>query len=310
MISVNEGALEIVETMLDWQDELDIEVNELKDGSTVIDCGVNVKGSYQLGTMFVEVCMGGLATTTVVMNDIERLAFPFINVTTDYPAISCLGSQKAAWTIKVDDYFAMGSGPARALALKPKETYEKIDYEDDSKYGIIVLESEKLPGEDVMSYIAKACDIDVSDLYALVAPTRSLVGSIQISGRIVECALHKLEELGYDVKKIENGAGRSPIAPVKKEAMGVTNDCNIYYGSVYLTVNSFDEIFSKVPSNTSRDYGMPFFKTFKEAGFDFFKIDPLLFAPAEIIVNEKESGEVYHFGELNSKVILESFGIK
>ena len=40
---------------------------------------------------------------------------PFIDVNTDFPSISCLGAQKAGWTVKVGNYFAMGSGPARAL---------------------------------------------------------------------------------------------------------------------------------------------------------------------------------------------------
>jgi len=310
MISVNEGALEIVESMLDWEEELNLSVNEMKSGSIVIDCGVNVKGSYQLGTMFTEICMGGLGTANIVMDKIKDIPFPFINVTVNHPAISCLASQKAGWSIKVGNYSTMGSGPARALALKPKDVYERIDYEDDSDYGIIALEADALPDDDVMRYIADACDIDPSNLYAIVAPTRSLVGSIQISGRVVENALHILDEFGYDVTKVENGVGFSPVAPIKKDAMGVTNDCNIYYGSVYITVDGYDEVFSKVPSINSKDYGKPFAKIFKDAGYDFFKIDEFLFAPANIVVNDKKTGEVYHFGRLNQDIILNSFGVK
>ncbi|HIH78302.1 MAG TPA: methenyltetrahydromethanopterin cyclohydrolase [Halobacteria archaeon] len=310
MISVNEGALDIVESMLDWEEELNIAVDELKNGSLVIDCGVNVKGSYQLGTMFTEICMGGLGTANIAMGKIKDIPFPFVHVTVDHPAISCLASQKAGWSIKVGNYFAMGSGPARALALKPKDVYERIDYEDDSDYAIIALEADKLPNDEVMKHIADACDVDPSNLYAVVAPTRSLVGSVQISGRVVENALHILDEFGYDVTKIANGAGFSPVAPIKKDAMGVTNDCNIYYGSVYLTVDGYDDVFSKVPSINSKDYGKPFAKIFKDAGYDFFKIDEFLFAPARITVNDKKTGEVYCFGRLNPDIILESFGVR
>ena len=43
-----------------------------------------------------------------------------------------------------------------------------------------------------MEFIAKECDVDVEDTYAVVAPTASLVGSVQISGRIVETAIYKM----------------------------------------------------------------------------------------------------------------------
>jgi len=33
------------------------------------------------------------------------------------------------------------------------------------------------------------------------------------------------------------------------------------------------------PQPGSRDYGKPFGAIFKEYGFDFYKIDPMLFAP-------------------------------
>ena len=150
-------------------------------------------------------------------------------------------------------------------------------------------------------------------MIALVAPTASIVGSVQVSGRVVETAVFKLNELGYDTTKIVCGTGCAPIAPVVKDdlkAMGCTNDSVIYYGSVFLTVRGFEEDkFKMVPSSTSKDYGKPFFKTFKDAGYDFFKIDANVFAPAEITVNDLETGKTYHAGHLNGEVILESYGI-
>jgi methenyltetrahydromethanopterin cyclohydrolase len=313
MLSVNEKGLEIADEMMDWAEDLKIKVVELKNGAKIIDCGVNVSGSYDAGLMFTDVCMGGLCSTNISVQKVSDIPLAFIDVTTDHPSISCLGAQKAGWQISVDKYFAMGSGPARALSLKPKHTYERIQYEDDLDSAVIALESNMLPDEKVMQFIADECNVAVENTVALVAPTASIVGSVQVSGRVVETGIFKLNELGFDTTKIICGTGTAPIAPVVKDdlkAMGSTNDSVIYYGSVVLSIRGFDEeIFKKVPSSTSSDYGKPFYKTFKDAGYDFYKIDANIFAPAEVTVNDLDTGRTYHTGHLNAEVIQESYGI-
>ena len=313
MLSVNEKGLEIAEEMMDWAEELKIKDAKLDNGAIVIDCGVNVSGSYDAGLMFTDICMGGLGSTSISVHKVSDIPLAFIDVTTDHPSISCLGAQKAGWSISVDKYFAMGSGPARALARKPKHTFERIKYQDESEYAVIALESRALPDKKVMQLIADECNVPVENTIALVAPTASIVGSVQVSGRVVETGIFKLNELGFDTTQIECGTGTAPIAPVVKDdlkAMGSTNDSVIYYGSIVLTTRGFDEeLFKMVPSSTSSDYGKPFFKTFKDAGYDFYKIDANIFAPAEVTVNDLDTGKTYHTGHLNAEVILESYGI-
>ncbi len=313
MLSVNEKGLEIAEEMMDWAEELKVKTIELKNNAHVIDCGVNVSGSYDAGLMFTDICMGGLCTTGISVHKVGEIPLAFIDVTTDHPAISCLGAQKAGWQISVDKYFAMGSGPSRALSLKPKHTYERIQYEDEYDHTVIALESNAIPDEKVMQLIADECNVPVENTIALVAPTASIVGSVQVSGRVVETGIFKLNELGFDTTQIVSGTGTAPIAPVVKDdlkAMGSTNDSVIYYGSIVLTTRGFDEeLFKQVPSSTSSDYGKPFFKTFKDAGYDFYKIDANIFAPAEMTVNDLDTGKTYHAGHLNAEVILESYGI-
>ncbi len=305
--------MEIAEEMMDWSEELKVKTVELDNSAKVIDCGINVDGGYEAGLMFTDICMGGFGASSITMHRVNEIPLPFIDVFTDHPAISCLGAQKAGWRISVNKYIAMGSGPARALALKPKKTYERIKYEDDYDYAVIALESNQLPDEKVIEAIAEACHVEPAKVIALVAPTASIVGSVQVSGRVVETAIFKLNELSYDTTRVVSVSGRAPIAPVVKDdlkAMGSANDSVIYYGSVFLTVRGFEErLFKQVPSTTSRDYGKPFYRTFKDAGFDFFKIDANVFAPAEITVNDLETGKTYHTGHLNGEVILESYGI-
>ena len=128
MVSVNVEAKKTVDVMIEKADELNIAVATLDNGATVIDCGVNVDGSFKAGELYTKVCLGGLADVGIsIPGDLsEKFALPSVKIKTDSPSISTLGSQKAGWSVSVGDFFALGSGPARAIALKPAETYEEI----------------------------------------------------------------------------------------------------------------------------------------------------------------------------------------
>ncbi len=313
VLSVNELALEIFENLAEYAEEFNAAYHELDNGARIIDCGVSTRGGYAAGRAFTEICMGGLGEVNFRMANILEFPLPFIDVFTDFPSVSCLGAQKAGWTIKHNNYFAMGSGPARALSLKPKHTFEVIGYEDDFDSAVIALESDHLPNGEVMEKIAEDCHVDVGNVCAVVAPTASIVGSIQVAGRCVETAIYKLNELHFDTRKISAAFGCAPLPPVRgsKLAMGVTNDATIYHGRIMLTMKApeIKDYLEKIPSNKSKGYGKPFNDIFKEAGYDFYKIDTSLFSPAEVVINETSEGVVYHCGAVNPTVTLKSFGL-
>lgn len=320
MVSVNLEAKKTVDLMIKNADELNITVDVLKNGSTVIDAGVNVTGSFKAGELYTKVCLGGMADVGIsIPGDLsEKFALPSVKIKTDFPAISTLGSQKAGWSVSVGDFFALGSGPARALALKPAETYEEIGYKDDADLAILTLEADQLPGTDVTEAIAADSNVSPENVYVLVAPTSSLVGSIQISGRVVENGTYKmLEFLHFDVNKVKHAAGIAPIAPVDPDglkAMGKTNDAVLFGGRTYYYVESEegDDIKSmaeKLPSSASAGYGKPFFEVFKEAEFDFYKIDKGMFAPAEVVINDLRTGDTFKAGYVNSELLTKSFGL-
>jgi len=320
MVSVNMEAKKIVDRMIAGADDLKINVDTLENGSTVIDCGVNVDGSIKAGELYTAVCLGGLADVGIsIPGDLsEKFALPSVKVKTDFPAVSTLGAQKAGWSVSVGDFFALGSGPARALALKPSETYEEIGYRDEADTAILTLEADRLPGEDVTDMIAEECDVSAENVYVLVAPTSSLVGSIQISGRVVENGTYKmLEALHFDVNKVKYAAGIAPIAPVDPDslkAMGKTNDAVLFGGRTYYYVESEegDDIKSlaeNLPSSASEGYGKPFYDVFKEADYDFYKIDKGMFAPAEVVINDLRTGEVFRAGFVNEELLMKSFGL-
>ncbi|MBE9532517.1 MAG: methenyltetrahydromethanopterin cyclohydrolase, partial [Proteobacteria bacterium] len=62
-------------------------------------------------------------------------------------------------------------------------------------------------------------------------------------------------------------------------------------------------------SNTSSDYGRPFGEIFKSYDFDFFKVDPMLFSPAKVIVTNANTGKSFTAGELNKELLTTSFGL-
>lgn len=307
-ISVNELAVGIVKKMIQDKEELGIDVSVLGNGATVIDAGAGAKGGIRAGVYFAKVCLGGLCDISLGMDGRFN-----IYVFVDHPKIACMASQFAGWSISVEKYFAMGSGPARALSLVEKKLYDDIGYKDEFDKAVIALETRKTPDENVSNFIAEKCGIAPENLYVLVAPTASIVGSIQISARVVETGVHKLHELGFDLDKIVSGFGTAPIAPVAEndlEAMGKTNDCVLYGGVTRYFVDCEDvdveSIIEKVPSCSSKDYGMPFLEIFEKYDRDFYEIDPNLFSPAEIYINNIRTGSNFHSGKVNEEVLKKS----
>jgi methenyltetrahydromethanopterin cyclohydrolase len=113
---------------------------------------------------------------------------------------------------------------------------------------------------------------------------------------------------------VVSGFGTCPLPPVARndgEAIGRTNDAVLYGGQVELTVDAPDDdleaIVERVPSSASEDHGEPFGRVLEKAGWDFYKIDPLLFSPAEVRLVSVESGRSFHAGSVELEVLERSF---
>jgi methenyltetrahydromethanopterin cyclohydrolase len=318
VLSVNRLAWKLVEKMCENPEFYGVKVEKTSSSTTVIDAGITAKGGFQAGKIITEICMGGCGKAEITCRQYGELELPSIFVYSDHPIIATLGSQYAGWQIKEGDYFAIGSGPARALALKPKDIYEKIGYKDDFYKAIVVLETDKPPPEKLLERLLKDCHVKPENLALVLTPTASIAGAIQVSGRIVETGIHKLGKIGLDPNVIVYAWGIAPISPIHPKfvkAMSRTNDAILYGGIAYYAVEyeneeELKEIVEKAPSKASKSYGKPFMEIFKEANYDFYKIDPNLFAPAIIIVNNLKTGNTYQKGEINAKALTESFGFK
>jgi methenyltetrahydromethanopterin cyclohydrolase len=307
---MNERATELADAMVEESALLRVQSLILRNGARVIDAGIGTAGGYRAGIAIAEICMGGLSEVSYAPVQVGSRSWPGVLVSTDHPAVSCMASQYAGWAVTVDKFFAMGSGPLRAHARVEKELFEKLGYEEEASRGVLVLEGRALPDDAVAAWVAEKARLEPAQLTFIVAPTASLAGGVQISSRTLETGLHKMETLGFDVRRVLSGYGTAPIPPVAKndlKAIGRTNDCILYGGQARYTIHAGDdelaELASKVPATASRDYGTPFSEIFQRYEGDFYKIDPLLFSPAEVWLTSTESGRTFHGGHLNPEIL-------
>jgi methenyltetrahydromethanopterin cyclohydrolase len=312
-LSLNDRAQELADSLAADAEALRVAVTMLPNGARLIDCGSAVAGGLEAGRRFAEICMAGLGTVSFAPLVLESRWLPGLTVVTDRPALACLASQYAGWRLDPEDYFAMASGPGRAL-IRAEDLYDDLEVDESARHAVLCLETRDAPPEAVADFVAEKAGVDAADLTLLFAPTASLAGSVQVAARVVETALHKLHELEFDVGRVVSGFGTCPLPPVAKkdpEAIGRTNDAVLYGGQVELTVDAPDEeleaIVPRLPSSASDDYGEPFGTVLEAADWDFYKIDPLLFSPAEIRLVSVASGRSFHAGNVDIGVLEQSF---
>lgn len=314
---MNKLAVEIVMDALKREKELQITSMKIG-GATIIDMGLKAPGGWEAGIILSKLCLGGLGEVKLTSFNIDSIAFPAVLVYTDYPIESCMASQLAGWRIKVGDFFANASGPARALARKPKKLYEELGYSEVSDEAVLVLETEAFPTEEVVKFISESSGVKPENLYLAVASPSSIAGSIQVSARIVETGIHKFHVLGFKIKNIKYGFGVCPIAPPHPSSMvmlGKTNDMLLYGGSTFYNVDfpndvELKEFVDKSPSSTSKDYGKSFTELVLQVGVDFlYKLDPSVFAPAVVMVCNIKTGSIFKAGYINYEILKKAIGL-
>ena len=312
-LSLNQRAHDLADLMAADADALRVAVQTLPGGTRVIDCGSAVPGGLEAGRRFAEITMGGLGSVSFAPLVLDGRWLSALTVVTDHPALACLASQYAGWKLDRDGYFAMASGPGRAL-VRAEELFDDLDADERASTAVFCLETADQPPEQLATYVAERAGVAPADLTLLFAPTASIAGGVQIAARIVETALHKLHELDFDVRRVVSGFGSAPLPPPARkdpDAIGRTNDAILYGGQVELTVDGPDDDFEglveRLPASASRDYGEPFGTVLEDANWDFYAIDPMLFSPAEVRLVSTASGRSYHAGDVNPEVLERSF---
>lgn len=316
--NVNVAVQPLVARLRERADEYRVAVGQLDNGVEYIDAGINVPGGLEAGRIITEICMGGLGRVGISATS----PFPQwrwqVDVSANHPVVACLGSQYAGWSLNHGEgksaFFALGSGPARAMGSR-EPLFEELGYRNPAGRTAIVLEVDRLPPTEVADKVIERCGISADQLTVILTPTSSLAGGVQIVGRVLEVALHKLHELKFPLGDFVDGTACAPLPPPSPDfmtAMGRTNDAILFGGQVHLYVRGEDEDAEKLartlPSSASRDFGKPFAKVFKDYEYDFYKVDPMLFSPARAMVTNTQSGNTFSGGELHPDLLAQSFG--
>jgi methenyltetrahydromethanopterin cyclohydrolase len=312
MFSINESVTPYIDELLGREEELGIRSYYLENQSTVIDLGVEARGSLGAGMLATGIALGGLGKVTLVPGIIDGFYLQFAQVWVDSPAIACLCSQMPGWKIKTEDFSGMAFGPARAIAQKPKNVFAAVDYADDSETAVVLLWSQKLPTAKDMEYIAKQCSTDAECVVALVARQNSIAGSIINSARAVEWAMARLLQLGYDVREVASASSAVPVAPLMADNQDyaiASMDSIAYYGMAALYTAGANDLFKGATSESSKSYGKGFRALLKDAQGDIARVDPAIFAPARLMVNGCD-GTLNAYGRLDPAMLMTSFGLK
>jgi methenyltetrahydromethanopterin cyclohydrolase len=312
-ISVNRRVRPLVDALAADAAALRVGVTRSKAGALIIDAGIANPGGLEAGRRVAEICLGGLGVVTLGPGP-ETSAIA-VSVHTGAPVVACLGSQYAGWSLQEGKFFAMGSGPGRALARK-EELFAELGYKDDAEDATFVLEVDQVPPEALIERVAETCGVTAQRLTFILTPTTSLAGCVQIVARSLEVALHKAHELKFPLAHIADGFGTAPLPPPSPKfvtAMGRTNDAILYGGRTALFVtgpeNEAEALADALPASASRDYGRPFAEIFEACAGDFYKIDPLLFSPGLVEVTALESGRCFRRGRTDPALLARSFGL-
>lgn len=311
-LSLNDRAAALIDGLCARAEELDVQVVDAA-GARIVDCGIHVRGGIEAGILLARACLSDRGSVTLETSDLAGRPCPRVGVQVDRPAIACLWSQYAGWPIVRGKYFAMGSGPMRVVRGKEK-MLDQAGYREAPRRVVGILETGRLPDAATVEWMARELTVQPSQLTVLAARTASLAGCLQVVARSLETCMHKLYEIGFPVEKVIAGCGRAFLPPVPIDdlvAIGRTNDSILYGGEVFLWVDVapglVEELGPKVPSSASSDYGAPFAEIFKRCGGDFYKIDPMLFSPAVVSINNLSDGSTSTFGKAAFDLVAKSF---
>lgn len=312
-MTLNERTHRLADHVAATASALRVDVQHTPAGARIIDCGVHAEGGLQAGLLLARICLAGQADVTLMPGEVNGVPCPQVQVVTDHPVQACLASQYAGWQIKAGKFFGMGSGPMRA-AYGQEELFEHIPGRESPPAAVGVLETSTLPDDTVAEYLAVRLKLAIPKLTLLAARAASMAGTLQVVARSLETALHKLHELGFDLGQVMSGSGLAPLPPVAADdlgAVGRTNDAILYGGRVVVWVRADDqqlsEVGPKVPSRSSPDYGEPFAAIFERYHQDFYKIDPMLFSPAQIVFQNLRTGRSHTFGQPDPAILHRSF---
>ncbi|MEW6623995.1 MAG: methenyltetrahydromethanopterin cyclohydrolase [Bacillota bacterium] len=315
MFSVNRNAMEIVRSIIAKHETLNVGVLKYKNGSTIIDMGINYPGGWMAAQYFAEATLGGLGRLNYSIFNLDDLELPQIEIYADRPAIACLSCQLSGWALpevrNEAGIVPLISGPVRTVAREDSFAKE-FAYQDSNHEVVVALQDNRMPEESLINYIAKTCKVNSQNIYVLVAPTGSIVGCVNVVARTLETSLWRLHHLGMDVNKIAAAWGRAPLPPITKDeytAMIRTNTYTYYGGTAGFIVecedNEIEKILHDIPLSpqTTQHYGVSFGELLKEANGNIFEIKDFVHNVTKVIFYNVRTGRTFRIGKIDFEML-------
>ena len=152
-VSMNKRIAGLVDAVADDPEATETTVVTLDSGARVIDCGADARGGLNAGLVFASACLGGFGRVEPAPVRVGDRTWPGVGVSVDRPAAGCLASQYAGWKLEHEKFFAMASGPGRALA-RAEPLFDELAWREpeDTDVAILCLETSQTPPAAVCSH--------------------------------------------------------------------------------------------------------------------------------------------------------------
>ena len=193
-LSVNRSVAPLVQALREHADALGLHVSLDASGVCLIDAGIQAPGGAAAGLRIADICMAGLGHARIAthLSTPGAAGWPtWLEVHSSQPVLACLGSQYAGWSLAASKeetggkkFFALGSGPARALAGK-EELFKELAYRD--AIGRPVCWCWRWTARHrrvVIDKVLHDCGLAPEGLTLILTPTSSLAGTTQVVARV------------------------------------------------------------------------------------------------------------------------------
>jgi len=271
----------LVSALCDRAGEYGLDVRTMPCGTTLIDAGVDVSGSFAAGLRVIELCHGGLASAALGLVDLGGFILPQVTVESLHPAFSTYRLQ-ASYPVNVETPEIRVCGPIRLWLDQTVADESPIP-------GTVVIESDRLPDDTTVLTIAERSGL----------PPRSLT-------LMNECVVFTLaESIHFDLSKVRHTVGQAPICPVGRAAQKqpYPDDFIHYAGKVTLTVaaapeDDLEALAHRLTFASTAVYGSFFHELLAQAGGVFKNIPELIDInkPAQVTINDLATGRTVHAG--------------
>ena len=289
---------------------LRIAVQALANGARVMDAGVKVPGRLRCGPRAGRAVHGRPRPRRVhVAHDRWRLVAGRRLCGPTIRPKSCMASQYAGWAINPEGFFAMGSARCARRPASKRSCLQSWATRRTATRGVLVLEGRALPTEHGGRHgwpprrvVARGADLRRG---AHREPRR----------RRADCRARPRNRASQDgnarlrrhARRQRDGNGAVADAGAKRHA-GDRPHQRLHSlrrsGAICGARRRRRTGRARrraCPASASADYGTPFYDIFKRYDNDFYKIDPMLFSPAEVWLTSATSGRTFHAGRLDPR---------